>query len=114
MNSVFYRKTKDADRIRELLRQLRLHWRRLLLLALGISAVLYVLFGPRGVVARVQLNAEKARLEEEIRKGEEENRRLQSETKALDGDPKAIEKTAREKYGMVKEGETVYRVKREK
>ncbi len=29
-------------------------------------------------------------------------------------DPKAIEKVARERYGMVKEGETVYRVKREK
>jgi cell division protein FtsB len=114
MNSVFYRKTKGSDGIRGVVRRLRSNRRLLLILLIGIPVAMYVLFGPRGVIARMQMSAEKARLEEEIRRGEEETRRLRSEAKALEGDPKAIEKVARERYGMVKEGETVYRVKREK
>jgi cell division protein FtsB len=114
MDSVFYRKAKNSDGIRGMVRRLRSNRRLLLVLVIGLPILLYVLFGPRGVIARIQLEAEKARLEEEIRKAEEENRRLRSEAKALEGDPKAIEKVARERYGMVKEGETVYRVKREK
>jgi cell division protein FtsB len=47
-----------------------------------------------------------------IRSAEAENKRLQAESKALDGDKKVIEKVAREKYGMVREGETVYKVKK--
>jgi cell division protein FtsB len=39
---------------------------------------------------------------------------LQAQSKALEGDRAAIEKVAREKYGMLKEGETVYRVHRKK
>lgn len=114
MSSIFYRKKKGSEGARGLLRRLRSNRRLLLVLAVGVPVALYVLFGPRGVIARIQLSAEKARLEEEIRKAEEETRRLRSESKALDGDPKAIEKVARERYGMVKEGETVYKVKREK
>ena len=34
----------------------------------------------------------------------------QSQSKALDGDKKEIEKVARERYGMVREGEKVYKV----
>ncbi len=64
------------------------------------------------MVKRVQLQREKANLEEQIRTAEAEQRALQAQSKALDGDKAAIEKVAREKYGMVKEGETVYRVNR--
>jgi cell division protein FtsB len=38
-----------------------------------------------------------------------ETRRLQTELKALEGDARAIEKAAREKHGMVRDGETVYK-----
>jgi cell division protein FtsB len=38
----------------------------------------------------------------------------QEQIKALETDKKTIEKTAREKYGMKREGETVYQVKKEK
>jgi cell division protein FtsB len=51
-------------------------------------------------------------LEEKVRLAEEETRRLQAESKALESDPRAIEKVAREQHGMIRAGETVYKVVR--
>ena len=47
---------------------------------------------------------------QKIQQAEQEQKQLQDQSKALDGDKKAVEKVAREKYGMVREGEKVYRV----
>ena len=55
---------------------------------------------------------EKAELEAKIQQAMEETKQLQADSKALDGDKKAIEKVAREKYGMIREGETVYKVRK--
>ena len=49
---------------------------------------------------------------QKVAEAEAEGKRLRAEIKALDGDRKAIEKVAREKHGMIHEGETVYKVKR--
>jgi cell division protein FtsB len=110
----FYRKKAKGIRLQAGLRKLLKNRRLMLLLVLGAPIVLYVFFGPRGVMKRIQLQREKAVLEEQIRASEAEQRALQAQSKALDGDKAAIEKVAREKYGMVKEGETVYRVNRKK
>ena len=53
-------------------------------------------------------------MQEKVKQASEEQRLLQEQSKALEKDPKAIEKVAREKYGMIREGETVYKVKKEK
>ncbi len=108
----FYRRKGKGLDLRAGLRKLGRNRRLLLMLVIGAPIVLYVFFGPRGVMKRVQLQREKAGLEEQIRAAEAEQRTLQAQSKALDGDKAAIEKVAREKYGMVKEGETVYRVNR--
>jgi cell division protein FtsB len=112
MNSIFYRKAGAGGGIRGAVARLRTNRRMVLVLVVGVPVALYVLFGPRGIVARIQIGSERARLEEELHQAEAETRRLQAESKALEGDTRAIEKVARERYGMVKEGETVYRVKR--
>jgi cell division protein FtsB len=53
---------------------------------------------------------QKQEMLEKINTAEEEQKKLKEQSKALDGDPKAIEKVAREKYGMVRENEKVYKV----
>jgi cell division protein FtsB len=58
----------------------------------------------------VRLQHQKSDLTTKIEQAEAESRRLQVESRALDGDAKAIEKAAREKHGMIREGETVYKV----
>ncbi len=55
----------------------------------------------------------RAEMVEKIRRAEEETKQLQEQIKALQSDKKTIEKIAREKYGMVREGETVYRVRKD-
>lgn len=88
--------------------------RVVLALVVGIPIALYVLFGSRGVVQRVKLENQKAELEAKVREAEAETQRLQSESRALDGNKEAIEKVAREKYGMIRKGETVYKVNKKK
>jgi len=79
-----------------------------------IPALSFVTFSSRGIVTRMSLESEKQAMQKKVDEASEEQKRLQQQSKALDNDPKAIEKVAREKYGMVREGETVYKVKKEK
>jgi cell division protein FtsB len=74
--------------------------------------VSYVLFNNRGVIARIRLEHERQVMIEKLKAADEETKRLQTYLKALDGDKKTIEKVAREKYGMAREGETIYKVKK--
>jgi cell division protein FtsB len=86
--------------------------RRAIVVIIGTLLVSYVLLNNRGVIARIRLEHQRQAMVEKVRAAEEETKRLQSYLKALDGDKKTIEKVAREKYGMAREGETVYKVKK--
>ncbi len=80
------------------------------LVAVAFLVFLYVLFNNNGLVQRYRLERSKVELTRKIKEAEEQQKRLQDQSRALDGDPKAIEKVAREKYGMVRQGDKVYRV----
>jgi len=110
MDNLFYRKTKSRFDVKATARKLLKN--RKLLVMCGIATVVagIVVFGNRGILQRVRLQQQKAELEVKIKQAEQETKALQSQSKALDGDKKAIEKVAREKYGMVREGEKVYKV----
>ncbi len=110
MDSPYYRKKKKLVDLRAILRRFLRNRRAVVTAIIGIPMALYLLFGSHGVIQRMRLQSEKAELEAKIRDAEAETKRLQEESKALDSDMKAIEKVAREKYGMVREGETLYRV----
>jgi cell division protein FtsB len=112
MDNLFYRKEGKKFDVRSKLKKLLRNRRAVLGLIVGVPLALYVLFGSHGIIQRVKLQNQKAKLEEKIRQAEEETKKLQAESKALDGDKKAIEKVAREQYGMIREGETVYKVKK--
>jgi len=72
----------------------------------------FAVFGNRGFLQRLRLEAEKTRLEETIQRLEEEKQALEAQSRALDGDSRAIERVAREQYGMHRQGETVYKVRK--
>ncbi len=112
MDNQFYRKEKKGFDVRGGLKKLLKNRRAMVGLIIGIPLALYLLLGSRGVLQRVRLQNQKTELEAKIREADAETRRLQSESKALDGDRKEIEKVAREQHGMVREGETVYKVNR--
>jgi len=82
-----------------------------LLIILILIQITISIFGSKGLLTRLRLNNEKKQLEQqlqtEIKNGEE----LQKEINELNTSDKKIEKVAREKFGMVKDGEKIYRIK---
>ncbi len=90
-------------------------WRNkklLLRLLILIPILLYILFNNKGIVQRVRLEVQKREMEQNVQDAEAEGRRLGREVEAIENDPDTIEKVAREKHGMVREGEKVYRVQK--
>lgn len=109
MENLFYRKKKSPWDPRELFRRLLRNNRLLLLIAIATPLVGYLLFGSRGIIQRLHLEHQKVEMEQRIHDAEADADRLKKESKALDNDRAAIERVAREKHGMVRPGETVYR-----
>lgn len=110
MDSPFYRKRQRAFDLRAMLRRLAKNRKLLAMLAVGIPILAFVLFGSRGVVQRLKLQARKTELLNRIRDAELEGRRLRADSLALGTDRRVIEKNARENYRMVRQGETLYLV----
>ena len=73
----------------------------------------FVLFSKRGIIARVGLEMEKQTMPAEIAQVRQQQDSLRIIIQRLQSDTTLIEKLAREKYGMVRPGETVYRVEQE-
>lgn len=113
MESIFYRRTKKSRGLTDLLKWVQKKPRRAVAVSLGFFLGLYVLFNNKGVVTRVSLEMERKEAAEQLQTVEQQTKDLQAQLKALEGDKKTIEKIARERHGMAREGETVYRMKKE-
>lgn len=106
----FYRKIKKQVHPENLAEIVKENKRTTAIVIGAVLLVFYVVFNSNGLLARVRLEMQKKEALERIRIAQEEQQKLKDQSKALDGDPKAIEKVAREKYGMVRENEKVYKV----
>ncbi|MDP2208184.1 MAG: septum formation initiator family protein [Bacteroidota bacterium] len=112
MDDQFYRKENPTWRqperwIKKLFKNKLFKWGIIPFLIL----ITVFLISDKGPLKRSQLEQEKKMWIERIKEANEEQKRLQQESKALDKDKFAIEKAAREKHGMVKEGDTIYKLK---
>ena len=87
--------------------------KKALILLAGSLAAVYLLFDNKGIIKRISLEVQRRQVVEKVEEAQKETLRLQVQKKALEGDKKTIEKIAREKYGMSRQGETVYRVKKD-
>lgn len=110
MDAKFYRKIKKQVTPQNIFEKMKANKKLSAALFIGCALLLYVFFNSNGVLARIRLESQKKEMQEKIRLAEEEQKKLREQSKALEGDKKAIEKVAREKYGMVREGEKVYKV----
>ncbi len=109
----FYRKIQNRAPLKSITRKVLKNKLRTLILIVGTFLFAFALFGNHGILTRIRLERQRTEMMEKVRQAEEDTRKLQLQIKALEGDKKTIEKIAREKYGMVREGETVYRVKKD-
>ena len=112
------RRTEGAEPLRRksmsLPRPHRPLWRRALnYLLMFATAVLVVdaLVGERGLVATTRARRQAAELQAAVDQVRAENALLRETAKQLESDPNAIELVAREKLGLIREGEILVIVK---
>ena len=79
---------------------------------LGLACLLLImivtaLFGKKGVMALRRSRRELAERTERIRALDAERARLEDEIRRLESDPRAVEKPAREKLGLAAPGEKI-------
>jgi cell division protein FtsB len=113
MLPTFYRSLEPKRLWRGVAKSAAKNKRRTAFIVLGALLFLYFLFDNKGLINRVRLEGKRQELIDQVRTDSLESQRLQAQIKALQGDKKTIEKLAREKYGMARPGETVYRVKKD-
>ncbi len=106
----FYRKIKKQVSPKNIFEKAKENPVFAFILVVSGIVLLYVFFNSNGIYQRIKLENQKKEILEKIQTAEDEHKKLQEHSKALEGDKKAIEKVAREKYGMVREGEKVYKV----
>ena len=75
---------------------------------MGLISV--AVLGNKGIIQRFRLESEKQNLEEQLKAEVKKSQDLQKEIEELKSSEDKIEKVAREKYGMTKEGEKIYKI----
>lgn len=72
-----------------------------------LAGIIFLSFNEYGIVKYIKLNNQVAELNEKIKAAEQENRKLQAEIDSLEKKvPSKIEEVAREKYNMMRPGES--------
>ena len=75
-----------------------------------MSLLAYAVFGKKGLMQRYEMDMENRDLKERLKNEQERTLILQKEIEDLKTSDKKIEKVAREKYGMTKDGEEIYKI----
>jgi cell division protein FtsB len=72
-----------------------------------LAGIIFLFFNEYGILKYIKLNNQVNELNEKINAVEKENKRLQAEIDSLENKvPAKIEKVAREKYNMIRPGES--------
>ena len=81
-----------------------------LILTIILLILAYALFGKKGLIQRVELELENRELRQKLSDEQKKTEMLKKEIEELKTSEKKIDKVAREKYNMTKEGEEIYKI----
>ncbi len=101
---------KDDSFVKNVVRYIYRRKRFFLYVLVLLLVLSYAVFGRKGILQRVELEMENSELKNKLKAEQEKTLMLQKEVEDLRTSDKKIEKVAREKYGMVKDGEEIYKV----
>ncbi len=101
---------KDENLFKNIVRYIYRRRRFFMYLTILLLILSYAVFGKKGILQRVELEFENRALQQKLKGEQERTVMLQNEIDQLKTSDKKIEKVAREKYGMTKEGEEIYKV----
>ncbi len=83
-------------------------------LLLFIAGLIFLFFNEQGVIKYLKLKSVVKDINTQMEKVEKENKRLKNEADSLKQKiPAKIERTAREKFNMIREGEKAIKVEKE-
>jgi cell division protein FtsB len=80
------------------------------ILTVFLAIAAFSVFSDKGLLTRMKMNREKERLSRMLDEEKKKQDSLKKEIELLNTSDKKIEKIAREKYGMTKEGEIIYKI----
>jgi len=75
-----------------------------------ICLISFAVFGNKGLLQRIKLESEKKDIETQLENEFKKTKELQTEIEELKSSDTKLEKVAREKYGMTKDGEKIYKI----
>jgi cell division protein FtsL len=75
-----------------------------------VSLLVYAVIADKGLMTRLKFQNDKARLEKQLIEEKKKQDTLRKEVDSLNNSDEKIEKVAREKYGMTREGEVIYKI----
>jgi cell division protein FtsB len=107
---MYTRQNKDDGFIKTITAYVLYRKKFFMMLFIFTVMVSFVMFGKKGFLQRYELEIENRELKEKLKLEKEKTIYLQKEIQEIKTSDKKVEKIAREKYGMVKEGEEIYRV----
>lgn len=114
MDSQYYRKERRRGSVINWLKKVSRNKRIRYIFIVTLPVIAFMTLSEKGILTHVKLQSQRDQLQLKVQQAREEQQRLQAISKSLDDDPKMIEKVAREQLGMIREGETVYKVRKEK
>jgi len=104
-------KVKEKDNlIKDIARFIKYNLKFVFVIVFFVGLISLSVFGNKGLIQRIQLESEKKGLEEILKAEVKKTEELQKEIEELKSSENKIEKVAREKYGMTKEGEKIYKI----
>ncbi len=101
---------KNDGLVKVLVRFMKYNLRLVMVIIFFIGLISFASFGNKGIIQRFRIESEKKDLEKELESEIQKTSELQKEIDDLKTSDTKIEEVAREKYGMTKEGEKIYKV----
>lgn len=91
-------------------RFIKYNLRLVLVIIFFITLISMAVFGNKGLIQRIRIESEKKDLENMLEAEIKKTKELQNEIELLKSSEFRQEQVAREKYGMTKEGEKIYKI----
>lgn len=92
------------------IRLIKYNFKVFILLCIVVPILYGIIFGSHGVIQRVSYYYENKELQSDLDKELKTQMELKTRINSLKTDKSVIEKLAKERYGMVRPGETLYKI----
>ena len=112
MDDQFYRKLQSEKLLKKIANSAAKNKKRTVILILALLLFFYLLLDNKGILTRIRLERQQKEWVRRLQADSAETLRLQEQIKAYETNKDTLERIARERYGMTREGETVYQTKK--